>query len=183
MKTFKIAALLPHGNIQTKLQLEQNEFCRKADIIKAAPFLCILEKTEAGTPNSLILSKYSELFQSLPSVPEFSPLKIAHFRAFRNLNDEISIKLSEETFKVGSFLYKSGELLYGSAEIKARASKSAPSLPVQLENDVQIKSEAIPLKVFQLAVFSINVADENTGGNLVTWQAEAAKWIRSFRNS
>lgn len=177
MKTFKIAALIPHGNIQTRLQQEQNEFCRRADIIKATPFLCILEKTEAETPNGLLLSKYSELFQSLPSVPEFSPLKIAHFRAFRNLNDEISLRLSEETFKVGSFLYKPGELLYGSAEIKAlkdpQNAVSAQSLHFADAEPAETESEKIPLKVFQIAVFSIK--EEN---NLITWHAEAAKWLR-----
>ncbi len=177
MKTFKIAALIPHGNIQTRLQQEQNEFCRRADIIKAAPFLCILEKLKPDRQNDLVLSEYSKLFRSLTAVPELSPLKIAHFRAFRNLNDEISLNLSEETFKVGSFLYKTGELLYGSAEIKAlkdpQNAVSAQSLHFADTEPAETGSEKIPLKVFQIAVFSIK--EEN---NLITWHAEAAKWLR-----
>ena len=191
MKTFKIAALLPHGNIQTVLQQEQNSFCRQADVIKAAPFLLILEKLEADSPSDSVLAGYSELFQSLKSVPELSPLKIAHFRAFRNLNDEISLKLSEETFKVGSFLYKPGELLYGSAEIMAesrnasgntesktnvgapRAAQPKTELLNQLEAALPEQNAPIPLKVFQVAVFSINISE-----NLIRWQAEDAKWVR-----
>lgn len=191
MKTFKIAAIVPHGNIQSKLQQEQHDFCRKACIIKAAPFLCVLEKLEEGCKNNQVLDKYSELFRSLKKAPEFSALKIAHFRAFRNLNDEISLKLSEESFKVGSFLYRPGELLYGSAEIMAESHKAsgntesktnvgAPAaakpqteLLNQLAAALPEQNAPIPLKVFQLAVFSIN-----TSGNLITWHAEDAKWVR-----
>lgn len=191
MKTFKIAAIVPHGNIQSKLQQEQHDFCRKACIIKAAPFLCVLEKLEEGCKNNQVLDKYSELFRSLKKAPGFSALKIAHFRAFRNLNDEISLNLSEESFKVGSFLYRQGELLYGSAEIMAESHKAsgntesktnigAPTaakpqteLLNQLEAALPEQNTPIPLKVFQVAVFSIN-----TSGNLITWQAEDAKWVR-----
>lgn len=191
MKTFKIAAIVPHGNIQSKLQQEQHDFCRKACIIKAAPFLCVLEKLEEGCKNNQVLDKYSELFHSLKKAPEFSALKIAHFRAFRNLNDEISLNLSEESFKVGSFLYRPGELLYGSTEIMAESHKAsgntesktnvgAPAaakpqteLLNQLEAALPEQNAPIPLKVFQLAVFSIN-----TSGNLITWHAEDAKWVR-----
>lgn len=179
MKTFKIAALLPHGNIQTVLQQEQNSFCRKADVIKATPFLLILEKLEADSPSDSVLAGYSELFQSLKSVPELSPLKIAHFRAFRNINDEISLKLSEETFKVGSFLYKTGELLYGTAEKKARieAETCGSDAILQFSSALPAQNKKIQLKVFQLAVFSIK-EDETPGRNLVSWHAEAAKWLR-----
>ncbi len=191
MKTFKIAAIVPHGNIQSKLQQEQHDFCRKACIIKAAPFLCVLEKLEEGCKNNQVLDKYSELFRSLKKAPEFSALKIAHFRAFRNLNDEISLNLSEESFKVGSFLYRPGELLYGSTEIMAESHKAsgntesktnvgAPAaakpqteLLNQLAAAMPEQNAPIPLKVFQLAVFSIN-----TSGNLITWHAEDAKWMR-----
>lgn len=187
MKTFKIAAIVPHGNIQSKLQQEQHDFCRKACIIKAAPFLCVLEKLEEGCKNNQVLDKYSELFRSLKKAPEFSALKIAHFRAFRNLNDEISLNLSEESFKVGSFLYRQGELLYGSAEIMAKNSSisgntestTTGSAPQQIEPLCHLaaampeQNAPIPLKVFQLAVFSIN-----TSGNLITWHAEDAKWVR-----
>ena len=191
MKTFKIAAIVPHGNIQSKLQQEQHDFCRKACIIKAAPFLCVLEKLEEGCKNNQVLDKYSELFRSLKKAPEFSALKIAHFRAFRNLNDEISLNLSEESFKVGSFLYRPGELLYGSAEIMAESHKAsgnteskttggAPAaakpqteLLNQLEAALPEQNAPIPLKVFQVAVFSINIS-----GNLITWHAEDAKWVR-----
>lgn len=191
MKTFKIAAIVPHGNIQSKLQQEQHDFCRKACIIKSAPFLCVLEKLEEGCKNNQVLDKYSELFRSLKKAPEFSALKIAHFRAFRNLNDEISLNLSEESFKVGSFLYRPGELLYGSAEIMAKTSSisgntesttnvGAPAaaqpkteLLNQLAAAMPEQNAPIPLKVFQLAVFSIN-----TSGNLITWHAEDAKWVR-----
>lgn len=191
MKTFKIAAIVPHGNIQSKLQQEQHDFCRKACIIKAAPFLCVLEKLEEGCKNNQVLDKYSELFRSLKKAPEFSALKIAHFRAFRNLNDEISLNLSEESFKVGSFLYRQGELLYGSAEIMAESHKAsgntesktnigAPTVAQpktellnQLAAALPEQNAPIPLKVFQLAVFSINIS-----GNLITWQAEDAKWVR-----
>ena len=191
MKTFKIAAIVPHGNIQSKLQQEQHDFCRKACIIKAAPFLFVLEKLEEGCKNKQVLDKYSELFRSLKKAPEFSALKIAHFRAFRNLNDEISLNLSEESFKVGSFLYRPGELLYGSAEIMAEshkasgnteskttggalaAAKSQTELLNQLAAAMPEQNAPIPLKVFQLAVFSINIS-----GNLITWQAEDAKWVR-----
>ncbi|MBR3812799.1 MAG: hypothetical protein IKK38_02885 [Spirochaetaceae bacterium] len=191
MKTFKIAAIVPHGNIQSKLQQEQYDFCRKACIIKAAPFLCVLEKLEEGCKNNQVLDKYSELFRSLKKAPEFSALKIAHFRAFRNLNNEISLNLSEESFKVGSFLYRPGELLYGSAEIMAESHKAsgnteskttggAPTaaqpkteLLNQLEAALPEQNSPIPLKVFQVAVFSIN-----TSGNLIRWQAEDAKWVR-----
>lgn len=191
MKTFKIAAIVPHGNIQSKLQQEQHDFCRKACIIKAAPFLCVLEKLEEGCKNNQVLDKYSELFRSLKKAPEFSALKIAHFRAFRNLNDEISLNLSEESFKVGSFLYRQGELLYGSAEIMAESHKAsgntesktnigAPTaakpqteLLNQLAAALPEQNAPIPLKVFQLAVFSINIS-----GNLIRWQAEDAKWVR-----
>lgn len=191
MKTFKIAAIVPHGNIQSKLQQEQHDFCRKACIIKAAPFLCVLEKLEEGCKNNQVLDKYSELFRSLKKAPKFSALKIAHFRAFRNLNDEISLNLSEESFKVGSFLYRPGELLYGSAEIMAESHKAsgntesktnigAPAaakpqteLLNQLAAAMPEQNAPIPLKVFQLAVFSIN-----TSRNLITWHAEDAKWVR-----
>lgn len=191
MKTFKIAAIVPHGNIQSKLQQEQHDFCRKACIIKSAPFLFVLEKLEEGCKNKQVLDKYSELFRSLKKAPEFSALKIAHFRAFRNLNDEISLNLSEESFKVGSFLYRPGELLYGSAEIMAESHKAsgntesktnvgAPAaakpqteLLNQLAAAMPEQNAPIPLKVFQVAVFSIN-----TSGNLITWQAEDAKWVR-----
>lgn len=191
MKTFKIAAIVPHGNIQSKLQQEQHDFCRKACIIKAAPFLCVLEKLEEGCKNNQVLDKYSELFRSLKKAPEFSALKIAHFRAFRNLNNEISLNLSEESFKVGSFLYRPGELLYGSVEIMAESHKAsgntesktnvgAPTaaqpkteLLNQLAAALPEQNAPIPLKVFQVAVFSINIS-----GNLITWQAEDAKWVR-----
>ena len=198
MKTFKIAAIVPHGNIQSKLQQEQHDFCRKACIIKAAPFLCVLEKLEEGCKNNQVLDKYSELFRSLKKAPEFSALKIAHFRAFRNLNDEISLNLSEESFKVGSFLYRQGELLYGSAEIMAKTSSISgntestttggePAEAAARKQTAQPQTELlnqlaaampeqnapIPLKVFQLAVFSIN-----TSRNLITWHAEDAKWVR-----
>lgn len=191
MKTFKIAAIVPHGNIQSKLQQEQHDFCRKACIIKSAPFLFVLEKLEEGCKNKQVLDKYSELFRSLKKAPEFSALKIAHFRAFRNLNDEISLNLSEESFKVGSFLYRPGELLYGSAEIMAESHKAsgntesktnvgAPAtakpqteLLNQLEAALPEQNTPIPLKVFQVAVFSINIS-----GNLITWHAEDAKWVR-----
>ncbi len=191
MKTFKIAAIVPHGNIQSKLQQEQHDFCRKACIIKAAPFLCVLENLEEGCKNNQVLDKYSELFRSLKKAPEFSALKIAHFRAFRNLNNEISLNLSEESFKVGSFLYRPGELLYGSAEIMAKtssisgnterkttggapaAAKPQTELLNQLEAALPEQNTPIPLKVFQVAVFSIN-----TSGNLIRWQAEDAKWVR-----
>ena len=203
MKTFKIAAIVPHGNIQSQLQQEQHEFCSKACIIKAAPFLCVLEKLEEGCKTNQVLDKYSELFRSLKKAPEFSALKIAHFRAFRNLNDEISLCLSEETFKVGSFLYRPGELLYGSAEIMAESRSmsgstgGAPAQPQQatqqqLEAALPEKNAPVPLKVFQVAVFSIstactasttdnmtdNTTDETTGANLVRWHAEDAKWVR-----
>ncbi|MBQ4496570.1 MAG: hypothetical protein II973_03610 [Spirochaetaceae bacterium] len=191
MKTFKIAAIVPHGNIQSKLQQEQHDFCRKACIIKAAPFLCVLEKLEEGCKNNQVLDKYSELFRSLKKAPEFSALKIAHFRAFRNLNNEISLNLSEESFKVGSFLYRPGELLYGSAEIMAKTSSISGNTEstttggepraaqpkteplCHLEAALPEQNAPIPLKVFQLAVFSIN-----TSGNLITWHAEDAKWVR-----
>ncbi len=191
MKTFKIAAIVPHGNIQSKLQQEQHDFCRKACIIKAAPFLCVLEKLEEGCKNNQVLDKYSELFRSLKKTPEFSALKIAHFRAFRNFNDEISLNLSEESFKVGSFLYRPGELLYGSAEIMAKtssisgntestttggepaAAQPKTELLNQLAAAMPEQNPPIPLKVFQVAVFSIN-----TSGNLIRWHAEDAKWVR-----
>lgn len=191
MKTFKIAAIVPHGNIQSKLQQEQHDFCRKVCIIKAAPFLCVLEKLEEGCKNNQVLDKYSELFRSLKKAPEFSALKIAHFRAFRNLNDEISLNLSEESFKVGSFLYRPGELLYCSAEIMAEShkasgnteSKTNVGAPAAAKPQTELLNQfaaampeqnaPIPLKVFQVAVFSIN-----TSGNLITWHAEDAKWVR-----
>ena len=205
MKTFKIAAIIPHGNIQSELQQEQHNFCRKAGIIKAAPFLCILEKLESSSPDDAVLAKYSELFRSFKKAPELSPIQIAHFRAFRNLNDEISLCLSEETFKVGSFLYKPGELLYGTAEIKDKKyRKDTPdsedaSILTELTEQPALLADALPaenapvhLIVFQVSVFSISTActantadsagDSTTGkpagANLVRWHAEAAKWIR-----
>ena len=192
MKTFKIAAIVPHGNIQSELQQEQHNFCRKAGIIKAAPFLCILEKLESTSTDKAVLAKYSELFRSLKKAPELSPIQIAHFRAFRNLNDEISLCLSEESFKVGSFLYKPGELLYGTAEIKDKKNRQdTTEQPALLADALPAENAPIQLKVFQVAVFSISTActastsdnatnntTEPAGANLVRWHAEDAKWVR-----
>lgn len=175
MKTFKIAALIPHGNTQTRLQQEQNNLCSMSGLIKAVPFLCILEKLKDNTENNQILSKYSSFFQSLKCIPELSPVKIADFRAFRSLNKEISLYLSEETFKAGSFLYKSGELLYAESRIKAFDSNEndISSSVRPISEALPAENEKIQLKVFQIAVFSIEEKQ-----NMLTWHAEAAKWIR-----
>lgn len=171
MKTFKIAALIPHGNIQSKLAQEQNQFCKEARLIKPAPFFCMLEKFETETQDSLILSKYQKLFHTANCVPKLMPLNIEHFRAFRSLNKETSALLSEETLFLGSFLFKTGQFLYGTAEITDGKTDNK-NLMEKAKKSIKA-DETFTMKVFQIAVYTIT---ENE--NLITWKLNSAKWIQ-----
>ncbi|NLK45330.1 MAG: hypothetical protein GX297_01530 [Treponema sp.] len=176
MKTFKVAVLIPHGNIQFKLIQEQKLFCSQTKIVKATPFLCILEKFEKDIQVELILSKYLKLFQSLTCIPELLPIKIENSRAFRRLNEEVSSLLTDKSFLLGSFLYRIGEFLYGTSKINSQSDFQIQDEDnfKNLSKNIPSTNERIKCRIFQIAVFTIN---ENE--NCVTWHIEAAKWVRS----